>query len=165
MKKNIKTVIRAFVSFAVLVFLDQWTKLMAVYHLAGKEPFVLLDGILEFRYLTNEGAAFSILQNQQLFFYILTTLVMLFVAWLYLFRIPSEKKYQPLNILCVGILAGACGNFIDRIRFRYVIDFIYFKLIDFPTFNVADCYITVSTAVLMILLLFYYKEEDLKGIF
>ena len=58
------------------------------------------------------------------------------------------------------VTAGAIGNLIDRIRLNYVVDFLYFELIDFPVFNVADCYITVSMFLLVILVLFYYKDED-----
>ena len=50
---------------------------------------------------------------------------------------------------------------LDRIRLAYVVDFFYFKLIDFPIFNVADCYVTVATAVLLILLMKVYSDEDL----
>ena len=62
------------------------------------------------------------------------------------------------------IAAGAIGNMIDRIRFDYVVDFIYFVLINFPIFNVADIYVTVSTVALVVLLLFVYKENDLNFI-
>lgn len=58
------------------------------------------------------------------------------------------------------LTSGALGNLIDRIRLKYVIDFIYFSLIDFPVFNVADIYVTVSMIVLLLLVLFYYKDED-----
>ena len=62
------------------------------------------------------------------------------------------------------VLSGGIGNMIDRIRYDYVVDFIYFVLINFPMFNVADIYVSVSTVVLVILLLFYYKENDLNFI-
>jgi signal peptidase II len=58
------------------------------------------------------------------------------------------------------IFAGAIGNMIDRAFRGYVIDFIYVECINFPVFNVADCYITIATAVLFILFLFVYKQED-----
>ncbi len=51
---------------------------------------------------------------------------------------------------------------IDRLRLSYVVDFFYFRLIDFPIFNVADIYVSVGTAVLALLILFYYKDEDLN---
>ena len=76
-----------------------------------------------------------------------------------------EKKFLPLRICAVLIMAGAYGNCIDRIRYGYVVDFFYFKLIDFPIFNVADIYVTVSVAAVIILLFFYYKEEDLDRVF
>ena len=54
------------------------------------------------------------------------------------------------------------GNMIDRLSQGYVVDFLYFSLIDFPIFNVADCYVTVATGVLAGLILFYYKDQDLE---
>ena len=77
---------------------------------------------------------------------------------------PDEKKYRMLHLLLSLIAAGAIGNMIDRIRFDYVVDFIYFVLINFPIFNVADIYVSVSTVVLVILLLFVYQENDLSFI-
>ena len=62
----------------------------------------------------------------------------------------------------VLIFAGAIGNFIDRIRQGFVVDFLYFELIDFPIFNVADIYVTVGCILLILLLLFYYKDEELN---
>ena len=62
------------------------------------------------------------------------------------------------------ICSGALGNFIDRIAHRYVVDFFYFELIDFPVFNVADIYVTVSAVLLILLILFYYKEDELSQI-
>ena len=59
------------------------------------------------------------------------------------------------------LAAGAVGNLIDRMRYSYVVDFLYFKLIDFPVFNVADCYVTVGAVLLAVLILFVYKEEEL----
>ena len=71
----------------------------------------------------------------------------------------------PLKIAGILIYAGAIGNFIDRIRQSYVVDFFYFELIDFPVFNVADIYVTLSAIALIIVVLFYYKEEDFSLIF
>ena len=59
-------------------------------------------------------------------------------------------------------MSGAAGNLIDRILQGYVVDFFYFRLINFPVFNVADCYVTISAAALIILFLFYYKDSDLE---
>ena len=67
-----------------------------------------------------------------------------------------------MRICAVLICAGAVGNLIDRIRFQYVVDFFYFSLIDFPIFNVADCYAVVACFLFGYLILFFYKEEELE---
>ena len=148
------------ISIAVLLGLDQWTKQLAVLHLKDQNPFVIWDGVFELRYSINKGAAFGILQNQRIFFIISTCLVLAAILYCY-HKIPATKKNLPLLILCVSVTAGALGNFIDRLYLEYVIDFLYFKLINFPIFNVADIYITVSCFVFMFLMFFFYKEEDL----
>ena len=65
-----------------------------------------------------------------------------------------------MRIICFVISAGAIGNFLDRVRLNYVVDFIYFSPINFPVFNVADIYVVVSMALFLISFLFLYKEED-----
>ena len=82
-----------------------------------------------------------------------------------LLKAPNKKRYIPLHLLLIVIAAGAVGNMIDRLRLNYVVDFIYFSLINFPVFNVADIYVTAATFLLFFLILFYYKEEELERIF
>ena len=86
------------------------------------------------------------------------------IVFLYL-RIPKTKKYFWFRAIAILFCAGALGNFIDRVRQGYVVDFFYFSLINFPIFNVADIYIVVGTILLILLIFFYYKEEDLNVIF
>lgn len=157
MKRYIKTAL----AFVILVAADQAAKWWALAVLKDKEPIPLIKGVLELYYLENRGAAFGVLQNQQWFFLIITLLVAGAILWA-LPRIPREKKYRYLYWCLCLLGAGAVGNVIDRLFRRYVVDFIYFKLIDFPIFNVADIYVTVSTFCLVILIFFYYKEEDLE---
>ena len=146
-----------------LVSLDQFTKYLAVIHLKDKPAYIIINGILELNYLENRGAAFGMLQNQKVFF-IFVAVVILGVIGYVLFKTPDAKKYRILHLLLSLIAAGAIGNMIDRVRFDYVVDFIYFVLINFPIFNVADIYVTISTIALVILLLFVYKENDLNFI-
>lgn len=152
------------VSTLLLVFLDQWTKHLAVTHLKDRQPFVIWDGVFELRYLENRGAAFGMMQNKQIVFILLTLVVLVFIGYFYLKRIPNERHFLFLNGIAVLFFAGAIGNFIDRVTQNYVVDFFYFVLIDFPIFNVADIYVTVAAFVLIILGLFYYKEEDFERI-
>ncbi|MCI8532228.1 MAG: signal peptidase II [Lachnospiraceae bacterium] len=145
----------------LLIFFDQATKGLAVRFLKGQEPFVIWDGVFELRYLENRGAAFGMLQGHQAFF--LFTGLLVFAAALYFFRhVSADRKFFPIRMIAVFILAGALGNMADRLRLSYVVDFFYFRLIDFPIFNVADIYVSVGTAVLAVLILFYYKEEELN---
>ena len=145
------------------VALDQYTKYLAISHLQGN-PITLIDGVFELRYLENRGAAFGLFQNQQVFFLIIGSITLFFVIYLYI-RMPQTKHFLLLRICMISITAGAIGNMIDRARFQYVVDFLYFELIDFPIFNVADIFATVATFGLMILLLFYYKEDDIDELF
>ncbi len=151
------------VGICALVALDQYTKYLAVLHLKDKPAYIIINGVLELNYLENKGAAFGMLQNQKAFF-IFVAVVILSVIGYVLFKTPEQKKYRSLHVLLSLIAAGAIGNMIDRIRLDYVVDFIYFVLINFPIFNVADMYVTVSTVFLVILLLFVYKENDLNFI-
>ena len=105
------------------------------------------------------GAAWGMLSGKINLFLIFTVIVVLLVTYV-IINLPVTKKYVPLLITCTLLVSGAAGNFIDRVRFGYVRDFIYFKLINFPVFNVADCYVTVSVVLLIILILFVYKEDD-----
>ncbi len=146
---------------AVLVILDQWVKHLCVLNLKGKDPIQLIPGVLELRYLENHGAAFGMLQNQQWFFWILTAVFLIFGIWFFL-KVPKNSCYLPLMITMLVLLSGAVGNFIDRIVNQYVVDFIYFKLIDFPIFNIADIYVTCSMAALILLILFKYKDGDFE---
>ena len=144
----------------LLVIFDQFTKYLAVLFLKDQDPFVILPGVFELHYLENRGAAFGMMQGQQTFFLIIGILV--FAGVIYLFRHMSEEtKFWPIRLIAIAILAGAWGNMLDRIRLAYVVDFFYFKLIDFPIFNVADCYVTAGAILLAVLILFVYKDEEL----
>ena len=146
---------------AFLLAADQLTKFLAVSTLKGREAFVLIPGLFELLYLENKGAAFGILKNRQYLLGLFAAVVCIGAAVIYR-RTPQEKKYTPLRLVCCMLSAGALGNMIDRIFRHYVVDFLYFSLIDFPVFNVADIYVCVSCFLLLFLLLFYYKEDDLK---
>lgn len=150
-----------FLSCLALVGLDQWTKFLAVKHLRGQSPFVLIDGVFELTYLENRGAAFGMLQGQQLFFFLIAAVVVIAAVYC-VFRMPGGRKYLPLYFCAIAVTAGAVGNMIDRIAQGYVVDFFYFRLIRFPVFNVADCYVTVGAAMLILLIMFYYREDDLE---
>ena len=152
-----------FLMITGLITLDQYTKYLAVIHLKDKPAFNILSGVLELNYLENQGAAFGMLPNQKVFF-IFVAFVIISVVGYVLYKMPDKKKYTKLHFLFSLIVAGSIGNMIDRIRYDYVVDFIYFVRLNFPIFNVADIYVTVTTILLFLLICFYYKEDELERI-
>lgn len=165
MSKSLKkTVIKAaafLIAVAFLVLLDQWTKLIAVNNLKNSSPFIIWNNVLEFRYLENTGAAFGLMKGMRNLFLFATPIICIFLFILSL-KLYERNRMRPLCFCFLFITAGAIGNFIDRLVNAYVVDFIYVSLIDFPIFNVADIYVTCGSIVLLLLLLFKYKEEDFE---
>ena len=152
-------IIKGILGFLLFFLADQGTKLLAVRNLKGKESVELIPGVLEFQYLENRGAAFGILQNQQWLFILLCCVFLVIAAYFY-YRLPLEKKYWLFRLMTVLLAAGALGNLVDRILHKYVIDFIYFSLIHFPIFNVADCCVVIGGILMLFNVLVVYKEED-----
>lgn len=144
----------------ILIIFDQWTKVLAFEGLRVNGPIVILEGVFELLYSENRGAAFGILQGQKWFFLLVAAAVVVVVMF-FLYKLPAEKRYLPLYGCMVLLVSGAVGNVIDRIMRGFVVDFLYFKLIDFPIFNVADCYVVVSAGLLILLTGFFYKDEEL----
>lgn len=153
-------ILRFLTGFVILVGLDQWTKGLASGYLKGQQPFVVLNGVFEFLYSENRGAAFGMLQGKQFFFFLIAAAVLSVIAYM-IWRMPDERRYRPLAVCLMLVAAGALGNMIDRAVQGYVVDFLYFKLINFPIFNVADCYVTIGAFCLVLLVMFYYKDEDM----
>lgn len=147
------------VIIAICTGLDRLTKFYAVTRLKNHPSVSVWSGVFELHYLENYGAAFGILKNQKYFFVLVTGAVVLTCIYV-LVKMPARKKYNAAHILLTLIMAGAVGNVIDRFLYGYVVDFLYITIIDFPIFNIADIFVTVSTIVLVFLLIFYYKEDD-----
>ena len=151
---------KSVVIFFVLLLIDQLTKLWAVKILKPIGSIKIIHNVLEIYYVENRGAAFGIMQNKQWFFLIITLAVLVGLLWIS-GKIPEEKHFIPLKACLYFVGAGAIGNMIDRVFRKYVVDFIYFSLINFPVFNVADIYVSVGMVILALLIFFYYKDEDL----
>ena len=152
--------LKHFILLISLVLFDQAIKLLVKTNLIDSE-IVIIDGVLKIIYHQNDGAVWGILGGKTLFITIMTILISVFVIWFY-FKIPITKRFGVLRLLSVFVIAGAFGNLIDRIAYGFVVDFIYFELINFPVFNIADCYITLSAIAMLLLSFFYYKDDDFK---
>ena len=145
---------------AALTALDQWTKALAVRYLMNQTPVVLMEGVFQLHYSENRGAAFGLLQGKQFFFFLITLLVLGAAAYM-VWHMPPVKRFFPMWFALLLVASGAVGNMIDRVSQGYVVDFLYFNLINFPIFNVADCYVTVGASLLVVLIFFYYREEEM----
>lgn len=145
----------------LLVVADQVVKYFATIMLENRGSIVLIENVLQLTYLKNTGGILGVLQNQTLFIMFIVV-VLIFIVVYFLTRLPDKPKFNIMHLVISCLLSGALGNMLDRIRFGYVVDFIYFIGIDFPIFNCADILISISTLILLFLLIFYYKEKDLE---
>lgn len=157
MKK--KSITAALIGIVILLVLDQLTKIWAFESLRVQGSIPLIPGVLALTYLENTGAAWGIMKGSKMVFVIIALLISGAAGYLYVCT-PMEKKYRYLKMTMVLLTAGAIGNVIDRLLRSFVVDFISFELIHFPIFNVADIYITCSAVFIILLVFFYYKDED-----
>ena len=184
--KSKKQLFIGFIFMSILIFLDQITKQLAVIYLKAQPAIPIIKDVFELKYLENTSAAFGMdpisllhnifkfdvfTQNPALyldvrmgFFYVLTFAMVCAFIWAYI-KMPNNKRFVYLDWILIFMSAGAIGNLIDRIIQQFVVDFLYFKLINFPIFNVADIYVTCAAIALLILGIFYYKDEDIDMIF
>ena len=139
-----------------LIAADLLTKLAA--SKLGSREVVLIPGVLSLSYIENHGAAFGRMQGRQ-WLLIVISAVIIAAAVVFCIRRIRDTRYRYLRVLTVFLVAGALGNMIDRIMLGYVRDFIYFKLIDFPVFNVADIYVTVSAVLILIWIILHGDPE------
>ena len=149
---------------AVLVLVDQLSKVWMSNNLKGHENIVWIKNVFELEYLENTGAAFSSFMGKQGFLITITVIILAFVLYKWT-QIPEGKRYFGFRFTFALLVAGAIGNLIDRTVQGYVVDFFYFKPINFPRFNVADCYVCVSMFLLAILIFFVYKDEETEFLF
>lgn len=141
----------------ILIALDQWTKWLAK---GLSKPLVLISGVLEFSYVENDGAAWSMLSGKQTFLIIITSCMLALVL---LALLKGPWKHPVVQISEMLLIAGGVGNLVDRIARGYVMDFIYVKAIDFPVFNVADCCVCIGACLLAVYVLFFSEKEDSRG--
>ncbi len=142
----------------LLVGVDQVVKYIAAMFLKDAPAVVLWDDVFELLYVENRGAAFSMMQNARWFFVALTSIVMVFLLLVVLSG--RYRRSMLLNISFVLVMGGGIGNLIDRIVNGYVIDYLYFKLINFPVFNFADCCLVIGAAFMLAFFFFVYEDTS-----
>lgn len=143
-----------FLISALLVGLDQWSKYLTVQNISLGETKEFIPGFLSLTHLRNTGAAWSLLEGKMIFFYVITVIVSVVIIYL---LIKNYKKSIWYSVGLSFVLAGAIGNFIDRVRLGYVVDMLQTDFMNFPIFNVAD-----STLVVGVICIFIYLILDEK---
>jgi|SRR5690625_4127758 len=143
----------------LVIILDQWTKWLVVKNMALYDSITLIDGFFYITSFRNKGAAWGILQNQMIFFYIITIIVVIGIIY-YLHKHVKNNLFQGIAI--AFILGGAIGNFIDRLIRKEVVDFIDVMIFtyDYPIFNLADSFLVIG--VILIIISTFIEEQRKK---
>lgn len=174
MIKSTKSWLKIALFIVFFVLIDQITKYLATVYLKGKNEFVVIPNILSFNYLNggNAGAAWGMFAGKTALFIVFTIIaIILIVKFIYnLLELLSNYSLNNITgrilIYAMSLLiAGALGNMIDRILYGCVTDFISFQFIEFPIFNVADCYVTCSCLIIAIICFFKLDEKQFDKIF
>ena len=141
---------------AGIVAADQVTKALVVAHIPLGGHVDFLPGVLDFTYLRNTGAAFSSFEGMQWMF---ALIFLVFTGALFYEYFRKKLPFSSFERwMIAAIYAGGLGNMIDRLRLGYVVDMIETLFVDFPVFNVADCFITCGCIALFISLGLFNKE-------
>ena len=146
---------------AAIVGVDQYTKFLTVANIPLHGQMDFVPGVLSLTFVRNYGAAWSSFQGMIWLFTLIFILLTAVIVW------EFSKKRMPFTNLerwCIAaIYGGGLGNMIDRLRLGYVVDMIQTDFIEFPIFNVADCFITCGSILLIIHLFVcnkaFWKEE------
>ncbi len=125
--------------------LDVISKMLVVRYLPYQTPLVLLDGVFQLTYIKNAGASFGILAGGRWLFVFVTVLL---IGALLGYTIKKKMQSKLFLLAAAFVIGGGIGNLIDRLRMGAVVDFFDFCLINFPIFNVADCFVVIG-AILM----------------
>lgn len=146
----------------IIVGIDQFTKYLTVTNIPLHETREVIPSLLSFTYHQNTGAAWSILEGQMMFFYIVTLIVVGVIIY-YLHAYGKSDRLFAFSLSL--ILGGAIGNFIDRLFLQYVVDMIRLEFINFPIFNIADVALSVGVGLMIVyLLLDEWKQHKQKKV-
>jgi len=152
------------VGVALIVVADRITKMLAVQYIEpyGRDGIPIINGVFRLQYSTNYGAAWGILSDHQWILTIISIIVSVGLVYFYI-RLPKYLKEGrvcvAVRVALIMVAGGAVGNLIDRIQGQAVVDFLFFELINFPVFNVADIFIVCGAFLLCIVVFFFVKDE------
>lgn len=144
---------------AAVLIADQLTKMAIIATIPFGASRQVLGDVVQLWHVRNTGAAFSLFEGGLLLFVVVTILALGMVAY---FHRAFVGRSRWLQVILGVVLGGALGNFIDRLRYGYVTDFLSVGIGDvrWPTFNVADSAVVCGIGLLVIILTFFTPDES-----
>ena len=146
----------------ILLIIDQVAKWLVKASLQPSSIYGVIKHVISFTYVENRGCAFGMFNGGTIYLIIFTLLVIAAFLYKYIKDIRHSNSIS-LKMSFILLLSGAIGNLIDRVFRGYVIDFINLEFVDFAVFNLADCYICLGCAFLVIYILFVMKEDKVTN--
>lgn len=150
----------AFLGYSLLALFiaaaDQISKFFVVREIPLQTTVPFLPGLLSLTYVRNDGGAFSSFRGMQWLFILIFLLFTGAILYEYFKKPMALTRWE--RVLIAAIYGGGLGNLIDRLRFGYVVDMIQTDFMNFPIFNVADCFISCGCILLMLHLAFFNKQ-------
>lgn len=152
----------------LLIALDQVTKAYVHTHFHLGESVPVITNFFNLTYVRNFGAAFGFLAEshpsfREMFFLAMPPIALIIILGI----LRSVNDADTKQILALSsIFGGAIGNYIDRLRFRYVIDFLDFHLYNrwnWPAFNIADMAIVGGVCLLLLMMMIEKKKENAEA--
>ena len=140
-----------FIGVVCITLFDQLTKLIVLSELTKVSTVELIEKVFYFTYCENTGAGFSIFAEHT---GVLAAVSCCVIVAMILYVVLKKPQSRVLNVALTFLVGGAIGNLIDRVRLGFVVDFLDFRLIDFPIFNVADCFVTIGAALFIVYIIF-----------
>ncbi len=141
----------------VVLILDIMTKLVAELNLCSVDTVAIWENVFHFTYVENRGIAFGLFSDARLLFIVFSILILIILAVVYT-KTPVRTRWMKVGTAL--IYGGALGNLLERLAKGYVVDFIDFRLINFPVFNIAD--IAVCVGAVMLVIHFFVSDNENK---
>ena len=156
-RKNIIGLVWQILLALVIVLIDRVTKMYVIGNCALGEKFGKLPFVADFVYVQNTGAAFSMLENNTI---LLSVISVVFIIAIIIYKIIRKPEHFMENLAVTLFFAGGLGNAIDRIHYKFVVDFIDIKWFNFPVFNIADMAVVLGAVAAIVYVIFFDKGAE-----
>ena len=156
-RKNIIGLVWLILLALVIVLIDRVTKMYVIGNCALGEKFGELPFVADFVYVQNTGAAFSMLENNTI---LLSVISVVFIIAIIIYKIIRKPEHFMENLAVTLFFAGGLGNAIDRIQYKFVVEFIDIKWFNVPVFNIADMAVVLGAVAAIVYVIFFDKGAE-----